>query len=496
MSSASLEETLPAAIIRGELGIRLDELDDDQREFLEQQLTLVSRPWGDNPPRTVRCYREEDGYLWIPRHFEPMSMWQLVEEWAWTTGRRYQFRVKATLDPERGQVKAVPAMIEYLKRHGAGVLCSGTGTGKTVSGLVIGAQFESFIGIPVYNGHMVDHWTEDAMKVLGLSEDDIGIVQSDRCDLGRPVTIMMIQSLLARRYPDELYEQIGFLIGDETPHFGAPEWKDTVGLFPARYRLGLTANPTRKDGLDQIINWTFGEVGYTAKRIRTGAVQAPTVTAIFWKKTYPWGSYCKWEKDSSGQWEMGDEGHPSKYDNVLAGDEDRTDMLVEEIKNAAVKQRSILVFSSRVDHLVEMREKLSRLLDPLTAIERLARLRAPPPNMPVTGHLKRGLKVNQRAWVLKADIIFATFAMARDAFDAPKLDTEFFGTPPGDPEQPAGRLREKAEGHDRKPLMIVEVYEDTPYGRDKWCKRRDWFRRRGFKVQEVTRVPPRGKGRK
>jgi len=479
--------------MRGELGIHLSELDDDQRELLEQQLTLVSRPWGDNPPKTVRCYQEKDGRLWIPRHFEPMSMWQLVDSWEWSTGRHHQFQVQAKLDPERGQVRAVPAMIEYLKRHGAGVLRSGTGTGKTVVGLIIGAAFECFIGIPVYNGHMMDHWTEDAMKVLGLSEDDIGIVQSDRCDLGKPVTIMMVQSLLARRYPDELYEQIGFLIGDETPHFGAPEWKATVGMFPARYRLGLTADPKRKDGLGALINWTFGEVGYTARRVRTKDIKPPTVTAIFWKKTYPWGSYCKWEKDSTGQWAMGDEGHPSKYDNVLAADEDRTRMLVAEIKNAAVKQRSILVFSARVEHLVEMRELLARQLDPPTAIERLAQLRAPPPNLPVLGHLKSGLKKSQREWVLKADIIFATYAMARDAFNAPKLDTEFFATPPGDVEQPAGRLREKAEDHDRKPLMIVEVYEDTPYGREKWVKRRDWYRQRGFKVQEVTRTPRRRK---
>ena len=59
MSSPSGDERPPAAIMRGEFGLSLAEIDDDRREFIEQQLTLVSKPWGDNPAKTVRSYREE-----------------------------------------------------------------------------------------------------------------------------------------------------------------------------------------------------------------------------------------------------------------------------------------------------------------------------------------------------------------------------------------------------------------------------------------------------
>ena len=198
-----------SAVMAGELGIPLAGLDADAQDDLRRQLTLVTTPWDDNPPETVYSYRERDGYIWIPRYFKPRVLWQLVQEWRWILGEPYTFTPQGKLDPERGQVAAVPAMIRHVRANSSGLLVAPTGTGKTCMGLWIAAAFGRFIGIPVYAGHMIDHWVEDIGKFLGIGPEDIGVVQGERCDLGKPVTIMMIQSLLARSYPQQLYDRSG-----------------------------------------------------------------------------------------------------------------------------------------------------------------------------------------------------------------------------------------------------------------------------------------------
>src|SRR5581483_7992757 len=127
----------------------------------------------------------------------------------------------------------------------------------------IGSHFHTSLGVFIYAAHMLDNWLGQAEFALGIKPEDIGIVQQDRCDLGKPITIMSIQSLLARKYPDELYNQIGFLICDEVNRFGAAEWNKCIRQFPGKYRLGVSSDPSRPDGLEKVITWNLGAIGHT-----------------------------------------------------------------------------------------------------------------------------------------------------------------------------------------------------------------------------------------
>jgi superfamily II DNA or RNA helicase len=466
--------------MEGEIGIRIDTLDDDQLADLRKRLTLKTKPWSDKEePREVPCYREENGYIWLPRHFEAARLWSRVTQWSWIDGDPYEFdfsRVKP--DPDRGQTLAIPTTVAYLQRHSGALLVAPTGTGKTFMGLVIGAHLGRCIGVLAYAGHQVDNYTEEAMKTLGLSEDQIGIVQQDRCDLGRPVTIMMVESLLSRRYPDALYQQIGYLCADEVQCYGAVEWRRVLRQFPARYRLGSSADPKRHDGLGKLIGWSFGAIAYTASRVRTQNTQTPTVVAIQWMRDYEYTRFCCWEQGEDGSWEPGEEAHPTKFAKVLAKDDERNAMLMIETANAAEKGRSILVFSQFVDHL----ERLRLMFD--VEIQRRGGNR-----VVTSAFYIGGMKKPARIQAVSADVIFTTYAMSRQALNVPKLDTEIFATPAGNPLQPIGRMREKAEGIDRNPLMACDVFELAQYSREKMIARRGRYRRLNIKTQEVQRFP-------
>jgi len=467
------------AIMRGEVGLLMSEINPQQIQFLRNRLTLQTKPFmGD--PETVHCFEERAGRIWMPRHFAQGHVWNLVDTWEWTEGEPFKFQELGTLDPERGQDKSLPAMIAHLKVHKSGVLVSPTGTGKTLLACRIGANFGRFIGWFAYAGHMVDNAVEHAKSVLGLSDDQIGLVQEDRCDLGRPFTVMMIQSLLARRYPDELYEQMGFIISDEVHRYGAAQWRKVIAQFPAKFRLGVSADPERTDGLGPLIDWTFGRVGHVAKRIRNEDVKPPSVVGIKWDKRYADEAYCSWVKDDNGEWSPGDP-HPTKYDKVLAKDLERSEMLAVEIVNAAVKDRALLVFSKLTAHLKTLRK--------LTNIELESRGIIPSTSLLISSKKKGDARKKEREAALKAQVIFTTFAMARDALNVPKLDTMFFATPPGNALQPIGRLREKSEDHDRKPLLVVDCYENVAFAIRKFRRRVGQYQTLGLPVTTVQRRP-------
>ncbi len=462
-------------VMRGEIGVPLSQLSAADRAHHEEQLTLHTSPWDEREkPERVECWRTADGVMWFPRYYD-RGLWSQATKWDWTLGLPYDFDLLASPDPERGQVQAIPAMVSHVKQHGGGILVAPTGTGKTLMGLYIAATLGRFIGALVYNGHMVDNWMDHCASVLGLSEDQVGLVQEDRCDLGRPVTIMMIQSLLARRYPEALYEQIGFLLGDECNRYGAPQWMKVARQFPARYRMGMSADPTRKDDLDRIVGWTFGDIGHTAKRVRTQNTQTPSVILVRYKRFYDIRGFCKWERDSTG-WKAGD-GHPTKYAKMVAADDHRNQMLTIEICNAAQAGRQILVFSQIVDHLTKLKAMTDEELKKRGLLV-------------TTGQLKAGMKKPEREKVFVSDVRFCTYQMGRDAMNIPQLDTLFFATPSGNPLQPIGRLREKSEGYDRKPLMVIDVYDDTDYARNRMFSRRRKYQKLGMSITYVERPGP------
>ena len=469
----------PVAILRGEIGLLKSEISAAQILFLKTKLTLKTTPYKGIDPETVYCYREDDERIWMPRHFAQGYLWRLVDQWDWSPGKPYTFAANGTPDPERGQVETLRVMPNYLKQHKAGVLISPTGTGKTFLACRIAANLGRYVGWFAYAGHMVDNALEHAQSILGLRADQVGIVQGDRCDLGKPFTIMMIQSLLKRTYPDELYQQIGLLVGDEIQRYGAQEWRKVVAKFPAKFRLGMSADSARSDGLGDIITWTFGRVGHEAERIRSDDVKPPSVVCVSWTKEYSPTSFCSWIKDGD-QWREGDP-HPTKFDKKLSKDNERTKMFSGEIANAAASGRNILVFSRMVAHL--------KICKKLVDIDLDHRGLIPSTGLLIGGKGSAKKKKADREIAMKAQVIFTTFAMARDALNIPKLDTMFFLTPPGNALQPIGRLREKSEGIERKALLVVDGYENCDYSKKKFRRRRAQYESLGIPVKVVQRSP-------
>ena len=478
----------------GYLGILTKKLKVSVQLDMRERLTLEMKSWNDAPATVVEAFFKEDGYFWIPRFYfsdaiSNRKMGKHDINFEWTAGAPTNLPFNAVLDPKRGQPTAVDRMVRHLKEHSGGILVAPTGVGKTILGYAIGHRLNTTIGVLVYNKQMVKNWVETAEWLFGLSRDDIGIVQGDRCDLGKSVTIMMVQSLLSSKpYPEELYSQFGIIVADEVNRFGAPQWNEVMKLFTARYRVGMSADPTRDDGLDKLVSWHFGEIVHKVYIKRP----TPDVVQLLYKTSYHVSQYTNsWRRTPSGD-PMPDS---LKYDKLLAEDAGRNRFLVDEMVKMRKRKRKILIFSRLKDHLKLLKSmfeaRIGNVLDAIvdsTGSEPSEESSYLLDTETLVTLLVGGLKPDQLDVAMSGDVIFCTYAFGRDAMNVPHIDTLVLATPPGKVLQVIGRLRDKGPA-DRQSLLCLDTYEDVPYAVRKAERRAQTYQDLNSKVIHKTRNP-------
>jgi len=78
-----------------------------------------------------------------------------------------------------------------------------------------------------------------------------------------------MQSISRRSEIDALVENYGQVIVDECHHIGAVSFDALLKRVKAKYVLGLTATPIRRDGLQPIIFMQCGAIRHTAAPAET-----------------------------------------------------------------------------------------------------------------------------------------------------------------------------------------------------------------------------------
>ena len=78
------------------------------------------------------------------------------------------------------------------------------------------------------------------------------------------IDVAVMQSVVRRGEVDELVRNYGQVIVDECHHLSAKSFEDVLRAMPARYVLGLTATPIRRDGQQAIIFMQCGPPRFRA----------------------------------------------------------------------------------------------------------------------------------------------------------------------------------------------------------------------------------------
>lgn len=175
----------------------------------------------------------------------------LPVEWVDRTVRASAGGFRLRADLRDYQSLAVTAAV----RAGQGVIQAPTGSGKTViaCGLIAATGMNTLF--VVHTSVLLEQTAAAIRQFLGVEPGVIGGGRDDPA----PITVAMVQTL-GRRPLASLHPLFGMVILDEAHHCPADSFKSIVGGFPAAFRFGLTATPSRKDRLHPVLFDVIGPI--------------------------------------------------------------------------------------------------------------------------------------------------------------------------------------------------------------------------------------------
>ena len=229
-------------------------------------------------PRFLYSYDETaDGDLVLPRGLYGLLM-EFVDSAGSTlriddkrvTGERHEFGCcNASLGPSR------PMPSDTWFEEDTSVLIAPPGSGKTVIACAAIDSRACSTLVLVDRKALADQWRDRLQKHLGFKCGQIGGGRSKTTGI---LDIALLPTLARRDNVEELTASYGFVIVDECHHIAASAFFHVLNRIPARYWLGLTATPERRDGLEDLIYHQLGSHHVTLESPTAGQLPrtAPT----------------------------------------------------------------------------------------------------------------------------------------------------------------------------------------------------------------------------
>ena len=216
-----------------------------------------------NKPRVIACGEDLANYIALPRGCIAEIV-QLLET----------HHIKAVMRDERfaghpidvefsGQLR--PAQLDaaaMIAEHDEGILCAPTAFGKTaLAAWMIAARKVNTL-VLVHRQQLLDQWHARLAMFLNLPAKSIGQVGGGKNERSGLVDIAIIQSTHDKAGVKDFVAEYGQVIVDECHHLSAFTFEQVMKQVKAKYVLGLTATPERKDGHHPIIYMQCGPIRY------------------------------------------------------------------------------------------------------------------------------------------------------------------------------------------------------------------------------------------
>lgn len=450
-----LREGLPAALVDALRRVAVF----SNPLFLEKQRMRFSTA---RTPRVIACFEETDRFVALPRGCQDQLRelltslnvrLNLTDER--TDGRPLKTAFTGTLTPIQKQ--AAKAMLA----HELGVLYAPPGIGKTVIAIsMLAARGRSTL-ILVSRQPLAEQWVKRLTQFLDLDPATIGTIGAGKRTPTGTIDVAMVQSLARHTDPSELLAQYGQIIIDECHHVPAVTTEQILRAAPARYVMGLTATPHRRDGHDPIIAMQCGPVRHVIASQATSSTPALALRVVRRETSF----------DPAA---LPTEPSIQEIYSALAQDERRTEMIARDALELAAGGRSPIILTERRDHLDRLTTHLS---------DRAASL--------ICLHGDMSPKARRGALAQLAEtpagaarIVLATGRYIGEGFDDPRLDTLLLAMPiawKGTVVQYAGRLHRE---HPGKQSALVHDYVDAelPVLRRMFAKRLRAYRTLGYEL--------------
>lgn len=335
-----------------------------------------------------------------------------------------------------------------------------TGFGKTWCMVDVIAKVGRKTLVIVSKEDLTTQWLTALRVLLGLSPARVGIIQGDEVRVAKcPVVIGMVQSLCKEdRYPQQIFQDFGLVVWDESHLMSAEKFSQSAVQIPARLRVGMSATAgKRSDERDIVFESHVGPI-----RVST---DMDYLKPVILRMESPWKMPLRMVNGRA----VAIPHEPKKDAHVIrliAHSKPRNQMIARFVKQCRDMGRQTIVFSALRDHLDLIK---SALLEAGIGRKDIA-------------YYVGGMTVKAREKAKKAPVLLATYKMAEYGTDIPSLDTAVLGTPRAGIEQIVGRILRKHEG--KKRPTVLDIVDSTSYLYSKyWQVRHKWYTQKGAEIR-------------
>jgi superfamily II DNA or RNA helicase len=409
-------------------------------------------------PRVIGCAENYPNHIALPR-----GCLDAVEKLLSDNGIGYDLRDERIA----GQPLAVAfagtlrsdqkAAVAAMLHHDTGILCAPTAFGKTVIAAALIEKRGVNTLILVHRTELLKQWQERLQTFLDLGKGAVGTIGGGKAKPTGKIDIAVMQSLSRQGEISELVESYGHIVVDECHHVSAFSFETILKRAKAKYMLGLTATPIRRDGQQPIIFMQCGPIRHTAATPENAPHDLEVIPCIV-----------------ATPIDLPVEAGIQEIFRHVASNPDRTATIASAVENAFDQGRKVLVLTERTKHLDVIEKALQgQIANCFTLHGRMSK--------------KQRNRVISELDALPADaprVLLATGKLVGEGFDHPPLDTLVLAMPiswKGTLQQYAGRLhREHAAKTDVRIIDIVDT--GHPALLRMWEKRRRGYRAMGYRI--------------
>ena len=415
-------------------------------EFYKKQKMRLSTAM---TPRVICCAEEFPQYYGIPRGClgELQDLFEKVGIKVAISDKRFQ---GIPLQVEfHGQLSSTQqAATTGLLAHDDGILVAPAGSGKTVVGISMIAARKTNTLVLVHRRPLLEQWRTQLANFLEVDLKEIGQIGGGKDKRNGLLDVAMIQSLIRKGEVGDLVAEYGQVIVDECHHLPAVTFEQVLRQIKARYVLGLTATPYRRDGHQPIIQMQCGPLRHEIQQ-EDNHSQVPIRHSLI----------CRDTDFVLTPFEI----EPSIQDiyGRLMDNEARNRLILEDILHSLDEGRSPILLTERREHLDFFTNQLAKCLKNFIV-------------------LRGGIGIKQRRAIAhqlsaipddEKRVLLATGRYIGEGFDDARLDTLFLALPvswKGTLMQYAGRLHRVHAGKrevriydyvDRNVPMLMKMFQ-------------------------------------
>ena len=420
-------------------------------EFYKRQAVRLSTA---RTPRIISRAEEHSQHVGLPRGCiddlrELLSAYDidLSTDDKRTDGRELGLIFHGELTPIQDEV------VQAMMKHDIGVFVAPPGSGKTVVGANLVSRRKRNTLVLVHRTQLLEQWKSQLSVFLDLKPNQIGQIGGGKRNPNGILDVATFQSLDRDDGVDDSIATYGQVIVDECHHVPSVSFERVMREVKARYVVGLTATPRRRDGHHPILQFELGAVRYTINA-KSQAAARPFDHKLVIRET-AFRLPC----------DQADTGIQEIY-RQLAADEPRNRLILDDVIQALKEGRSPILLTKRRDHLEYFAERLRGLTRNLIILRGGMKTR------------DRRTAIEQLATIPETEerLVLATGQFIGEGFDDTRLDTLFLAMPiswQGTLVQYAGRLHRNHHGKtevrmvdyaDRNVSMLANMFHKRMKG--------------------------------